>query len=211
MTRIKTFFGIMVVIIFTSSSLWAVSSPRERSFNVFAKGVDDLLLETPNIFVKLQDKVKFFYIQDLGVFFTGEISITQASNISVVVEEWSKWFGGDKEQTKEESDSNKEKSVKFEKYKSLVEKDHERIAAMEESLKKFKQEIIITMQDFGPILNDLKNDEHVTIVFQVKDKEFAEKYKASYLTVTTLFGKLKSISGKSPDDPNVIKSFKFNI
>ncbi|MBN1551631.1 hypothetical protein JW979_09185 [bacterium] len=212
----KLLIILLILTLGVVNTLYAADDRSERSYMVFAKGIDTLLLDTEHVFVRIEDKAEYFYLDGMGVFFIGRISMTASSNFSVVIDQWSKWFDQKSETEKESQEgddaakqSEKEKLDK--KYQNIIEKDRERITEMDRHLTAFKQELITTIFDYGPILKGVNADESIVVVFFVKNEEFEKKYGKSQLVVSVRFDDLQKAASMSPLDPKVQKLFKFNI
>jgi hypothetical protein len=207
----------------------ATNDRIDRSFSVFEKGVDDLLLETAHVYVRLDDKVQSFYLKGMGAFFMGHISITSMANVSVMIQDWDNWFQDSDTEivVKDEDDGEKKTEDKIKlkelekkkkiyisqkkKYDQLKDKDQQRLKEMDMHVSEFKKELITTVLDFGPILKGLSSSDEIVVIFFVKDKEFQAKYGSSELILRIPFGYLKKLNDMDPDNSKVKAAFKFNI
>jgi hypothetical protein len=219
----------------------------ERSFEYFAQGIDKLLLDTVHVYINPSDKVGTFYLNDVGVFFVGQISMTAKANMSVLINDWTKWFTGsdnktiildssndDEEKTTDNETNNEEETVKPQipetpavptppeakikgtKKSEIVNKstqmkntDKERLSNMDEHLKKFKDEMIATMLDFGSVMKGLTNKDQIVIVLFVKDSAFKEKYGTNKLMMQIPYKKFQDVQNMDPKSPEVKKDFVF--
>ncbi|MBN1552832.1 hypothetical protein JW979_15265 [bacterium] len=79
----KSFLVFTAIMVFASISVLAeVSDERmESSMAVFAKGVDQLLIDTAHVYVIPSDTVKSLYLPGIGMLFLGEISMTSSGGI----------------------------------------------------------------------------------------------------------------------------------
>ncbi len=179
-----------------------------RTFQVFSKALDSLLLDTAHVFVQKGDDVQSVYLEGIGVVFTGNISITGSGKFSIAIQGWQQWFEGNDK--KDESGDEKEKG-KPNSYETIIERDKERMEQMEEHLTAFKNELIMTTMDFGSILKGIDKDEEIIIIFHVREEQFSKKYDSSALTLRITYKDLLSINDKSPESRDVLEKFRVNI
>ncbi len=234
------YLTVTITIIMICLPIYAdVSSDRmNRTMNVFASGMDKLLLDTPHVYVTLSDHVGSFYLDGSGAFFIGNISITATASISVYLNDWNKFFSGIEvsrenlkalrdqamthqdsseenpdleELNKELEELDKELEKKKLKERSIKEEDARRKEEMGSHISAFKKELIQTIMDFGPVLKGVDKNEKIVVVFFVKDKIFLERYNANYLMVSVEWGRLMELLDMSSDDPAILKAFKFNM
>ncbi|MBN1355384.1 hypothetical protein JXA40_03830 [bacterium] len=206
-----------VTLIMMIGSCTALSDERmDRSFSVFEKSLDDLLLETAHVYVRIDDKVKSFFLKDVGAFFLGDISMTSLANASIMIQEWSEWFGGSRSGEDEARDQ--EAAIKKEEYlkkkshyEQLLEKDKERLEKMDEHLVAFKKELATTVLDFGSILKGLSARDEIVVVFFVKDSEFKDKYGSTELIMRISFGQLSKLNQDKVDVETAMRAFHFNL
>jgi hypothetical protein len=200
---------------------------RERSFDVFAKGLDGLLIDTKHVFVQADNSVHGFYLSKVGAIFVGEISLTETANVSVMIKDWTKWFEPDESSESDEKSEaaptpsgkaspkaekeNVNKEIKIRKSANVSDKDKERIEKMPENLAEFKKELIALVQDFGPVLKGLSPDDEVIVVLLVKDKEFKEKYDTGEIVLRVRASDLNHIKDQPVDDPEIQKAVIFNF
>jgi hypothetical protein len=202
---------------------------RDRSFRVFAGGIDTLLIDTEHVFVQTTDKVKGFYLDGTGAVFIGNISLTGSSNINLYIRDWIKWFkesDNNENDDGDEADSEKHGKPAEEetsgdahasrrhhpdRFKNLRDEDEKRLQKMDTHIKAFVNELIMTMTDYGPILKGLSGNDRVVVVLFVKDRAFKDKYHDDKLMVSIPFKKLLAIQDLEPGNPKAAGAFTVNI
>ncbi len=217
MKPMKPILATLLALLFIPAVSAADQSRIERSFGVFSQGINQLLLDTEHVFVRQDDKVDHFYLPGTGVFFIGRISLTRSINLPGFISQWSKWFDSDSSDSDEsESDEDtgkksEDKHVARRKYASDNAKDQERIANMDKHIAAFKKELITTVLDYGAILKGVYAEEEIIVVFFIRDSAFKKKYGTGQMILRVRSDLVKKMSNAAPDDPRVLKAFKFNI
>jgi len=217
-----------VVIAFTFIVVRADETPERqyRSFKVFGNSIDKLLLETPHVYVKASNETESFYINNFGLIYYANISITMSAGLPKIVDQWSQWFSGssvvinkDKNgkasvSIKTDGESDKEsdsEESKAQKYKDLEEADAERLKNMEDSLESFKREVMELTLDFASIIKVHNRNDTLSLVFMVAEPQFLDRFGTNSLQMQIRFKDLDNLAGKSLGDSEVRKAFQWNI
>jgi hypothetical protein len=110
-----------------------------------------------------------------------------------------------------ESPDGSTKVIKIRRQADSAPADKERLEKMDEHVTAFKKELAEAMVQYAPILKGLENGDRVCAVFEVKDKEFKEKYGVSNLIAQIAFKKLLKLQEVKSTDPDFLKQFEFNL
>ena len=223
----KLILALIITTLACSVSLADNSERIQRTYKIFSSSLDELLLDTPHVYIRIGHESDGFFLTGFGPVFTADISITASASLPKAVEQWSNWFQGEnskvfintnKKDGKTEieintnvdkSEKKKEEKTKEECESDMKQADLARIEKMENSIEAFKTEVMEVLLDVGPIIQGVKSREKIAIVFHVSDEEFFELYKTRTLQVQIPMGTLLEAAGSSVLEST--RKFKWNI
>jgi len=176
------------------------------------------------VYIKAGHRADSFYLSGFGPVFTSRISITQSASLPAIVEKWTQWFQHedgkliintkrDKEDGSEkEKDAHSPEATPCPKTTGDIEEDDQkRLRHMEKSIRAFEKEVMEVIIDFGPIIQGVRPDDRLAVVFHVADDAYFEQYHTDTLQVQVDMGTLKKLSGESIDSDTVTRAFQWNI
>lgn len=224
-----SFYLCLIIITGVISGAAASEDPAriQRTYKVFSAALDKLLLETPHVYIRMDHKTDSFYLDNFGPVFTAHISITSSASLPEIVEKWSQWFQTEdgqiiintKKKKSEEKpgdgDGGTPETVKTpwppSPVKDIKADDQKRLKEMQSSIEAFTREVNEVVLDFGPIIQGVRNDDRLAVIFHVADEEFFDHYQTHTLQVQIEMDALTDLSGKSADGSAVKKAFRWNI
>lgn len=232
MRNFKTAIIFFLVTAAICSSCLAADHVRVlRTYKVFSSSLDKLLLDTRHIYIQVGHESDGFYLTGFGPVFTADVSITAGGSLPKVVEQWTDWFQSAEEIVIGSRDDNDKAKIKIKTKKSdknsdpkelseaekkrrqkerdMKDSDLRRIQQMEESIEKFKLEVMQLILDVGPVIQDVRSREKLAIVFHVADKEFCDLYKTDTLQVQINIHDLKDMAALSVLEAG--RKFDWNI
>lgn len=92
----KLTISMMLLMVVTGCVVTSADSPDRvyRSYKVFGGSIDKLLLETPHVYVRVNNETDFYYLPQIGLVYYTNISLTLSAGLPKIVEQWSDWFSG---------------------------------------------------------------------------------------------------------------------
>lgn len=156
---------------------YAAISIIEQTMKPVSESLDELLIKTQQVFVQRDDNVDAFYVDGVGCFWIGRISIAGSESLSISIQDWSKWFDNPSKKLKENPQEDENQDLA--KLKRLLEMDKERLNQMEKRLSIFKQEMRQFIARECIHLDTIPANESLFFIFKVADEEFEKKYGTS--------------------------------
>lgn len=86
------------ILLITVSGVFAAQTEEAeriyRSYQVFGSSIDKLLLETPHVYVRVDNETDHYYVPKIGLAYYTNISMTLSAGLPKIAEQWSEWFSG---------------------------------------------------------------------------------------------------------------------